>query len=163
MTEGQVPIETYTHSILRRPILAGVGIALAIALVGGGVFVWLRSLDSGKPSVVGPVKTNVTGEFILTNSDTAIAGCIGQGGYSDISPGVPVILTNQDGKILGSSALGSGVADSSAGTCTYTFTIPDVPEDQSQYAIEVSHRGKVVNSKSDMAANGWKFGLSMGN
>ena len=163
MTDGTVPVETYTSPILRRPILAGVGIALAIALVGGGAFVWLRSGGSGKLPLIGPAKTKVTGEFILTDSDTAGAACIGQGGYSDITRGVSVILTNQDGKILGSSALGAGVSDSSAGTCTYNFTIPDVPEDQSQYAIEVSHRGKVVNSKTELSANGWNFGLSMGN
>jgi hypothetical protein len=158
----QAPVETHRPPItLRHPIVAGVGIALVVTLAVGGIYAWLQS-GGGKPPFVGPAKTSVAGEFVLTDSDTAGAGCIGQGGYTDITPGVSVILTNQDNKILGSSTLGTGVVDSSAGTCTYSFTIPDVPEDQSQYAIEVSHRGKVVNSKSELSANGWKFGLSMG-
>lgn len=139
----------------RKGLLIGIGLVLALA--GAGVSV---SLLSSK----GSSRTTVAGTFVLADSDTASAGCEGRGGYSDISPGVPVILTNQDNKILGSTSLGPGSADISAGTCTYNFTISDIPKkDQSQYAIEVSHRGKVVNSYSEMVANGWTFKLSMGN
>jgi hypothetical protein len=127
----------------------------------GGIFTWLRS-ESGNLPFVGTATTTVTGEFVLTDSNTARSSCIGHGGYSDIGPGTQVILTNQDGKILGSSEFSTGTADTHGYTCTYSFTIPDVPTDQNQYSIEISHRGKVVNSQSRLSTNGWKFALSMG-
>ena len=136
----------------RRMVVVGGGLVLAI-----GTAVLVPLLSGG-----GSATTAVTGTFVLTDSDTAYAGCVGQGGYADISPGVAVILASQDNTILGSTSLGVGSADTSAGTCTYNFTVADVPKDQSRYAIEVSHRGKVVNSKAEMRANGWTFGLSMG-
>jgi hypothetical protein len=134
------------------PLIIG-GLVLLVIIAGAVLF----SINSG-----GPAKATVTGSFVLTDSDTARARCVGQGGYADISPGVAVILTNEDGKILGSTILGEGKADTSTGTCTYSFSIRGVSESSAQYAVEVSHRGKVVNSRADMAANGWVFGISMG-
>ena len=115
----------------------------------------------------GSAKTTVTGTFVLTDSDTALAGCVGQGGYSDMSPGVAVTYIHdhldqpgqQDSRFDKSRR---GFPRCSAGTCTHSLTIPDVPKDQGQYAIEVSHRGKGVQSKAEMVASGWKFELSMG-
>lgn len=148
-----------TRSRVQVMIVAGVVLAVVAT---AGVLVWRHSSTGSSLPFVGPAKTAITGTFILTDSDTANAGCTGQGGYSDISAGVSVILTNQDGKILGASTLGSGTPDTNAGTCTYTFSVPDIPMDQDQYAVEVSHRGKIVDSKTELAAADWSFNLSMG-
>ena len=130
-------------------------VGAVVLLAAGGVAVGLLLTSSN-----GPKKTTVSGTFELTDADSAANQCQGTGGYSDISAGTTVILTNQDGKILGSSALGTGT--SAGAVCTYSFTIPKVPENQQQYAVEVSHRGKVVNSQADMKANGWTFSLTLG-
>jgi hypothetical protein len=130
------------------------GLVAILVLTGGGIGALLAFGGSSDKTV--------TGQFVLTDSATADANCVGQGGYSDIGPGTTVILTNETGKILGSSALASGVADADTGTCTYAFTIPDVPTDQAQYAIQVSHRGQVANSKADMVGDGWTFALNLG-
>jgi hypothetical protein len=77
-------------------------------------------------------------------------------------------------KILSSSALdsptkgpailpsvGSGLPG--FGTqCTWTFTLTGVPDDKAQYAVEIGHWGKVVNSRAEMQADGWTFALSLG-
>ena len=50
---------------------------------------------------------------------------------------------------------------SRARASTYTFTVSNVPNNEQQYAVEITHRGKVVNSQSEMAANGWTFSLTL--
>lgn len=108
----------------------------------------------------GPQTHTVIGLVGLTDADTATAGCVGAGGYSDITPGAEVILTNQSGKILGATGLSAGVA--AVDLCQYTFTIHNVPDDQAQYAVEVTHRGKVVKSKAEMQASNWTIELTIG-
>lgn len=109
----------------------------------------------------GPKKTTVNGNLVLHDLDSAESACVGQGGYSDIQFGTDVILTNQNGDILGSGSLGIGEASGS--DCTYHFTVSDIREDEEQYAIEISHRGKVVASAEQLRNNGWKFDISLGN
>jgi hypothetical protein len=54
------------------------------------------------------------------------------------------------------------VARVSATLADYSFSIPDVRQDEQQYAVEVSHRGKVINSFAHLRSHGWTFGLSLG-
>lgn len=108
----------------------------------------------------GPPTTRVTGTLELTDIDTTLAGCIGQGGYSDISAGATVVITDQTERIVGSGSLDEGVA--SDASCTYSFSIPDVRQDEQQYAVEISHRGKVVQSAAEMQLRGWSFSVSLG-
>jgi hypothetical protein len=115
---------------------------------------WQFSLRYGPPTVA------VTGSLELDDVDTALAECVGQGGYSDIDAGATVIVTDQSGRILGSGALDPGTA--SGGECTYTFSIPGVRQDEQRYAVEVTHRGKVVSSATQMESNNWNFQLSLG-
>lgn len=128
--------------------LAVVGIVIAAVTATGGSD--------------GPTRTTVSGELTLTDSATAYSGCEGTGGYDDIEQGATVVLTNQDNKILGSTALSAGEADTADGTCTYTFSIDDVPMNDAQYAVEVTHRGKVINSRADMVDQDWTFSMSLG-
>jgi len=107
----------------------------------------------------GPPTTTVAGSLDLSDIDTILAGCVGQGGYSDISEGATVVITDQNNRILGSGALDAGTAGD--GVCTYHFSIPDVRQDEQQYAVEISHRGKVVNSSTALQSNGWTFALTL--
>jgi Protein of unknown function (DUF2510) len=146
------------------PTSAGRKKLVTIVAAAGALVLLLAVVIAGVlgGSSDGTRKTTVTGTFVLTDADTAAAGCVGTGGYTDITQGTTVILTNESGTILGSAALDAGTADTTAGTCTYHFAVPGVPENQSQYAVEVAHRGKVVNSRADMQASGWTFALTLG-
>ncbi|HST48617.1 DUF2510 domain-containing protein [Jatrophihabitans sp.] len=138
----------------RRVVLIGAASLIAFAIAAFAIF------TAWGPNHVS--KTSVKGEFLLVDTETAYANCVGQGGYSDISAGTTVILTNQDNKILGSASLEPGTPNKESGTCLYSFTLPNIPTDQAQYAVEVSHRGKVVNSKQDMVNQDWTVSASMG-
>lgn len=111
---------------------------------------------------VPPSTVTVTGHLTLTDEETAGDLCRGSGGYSDIGAGVTVALTNEVSLLLGSSVLRAGVADPALNTCTYAFSIPGVSVEQDHYAVEVSDRGKVTSSRTEMVENGWDVGLAMG-
>ncbi len=108
----------------------------------------------------GPETTTVTGSLTLDDYDTVLADCVGQGGYSDISEGATVVITDQTGRILSSGALEAGSA--SGTTCVYDFSLPSVRQDEQQYAVEITHRGKVVTSAAEMQSDGWTFGVTLG-
>jgi hypothetical protein len=158
-------------SIWRRPVALGIAALIMVAAVVGVPLVRASEADGASGGTNGPAvtatpaapeTTTVTGTFVLTDYETAEADCFGDGGYSDMSPGTPVILTNEANVIVGSSSLGIGTANASETTCTYSFSISDVPIDQAQYAVEVGDRGKVVHSQAELSASSWAFSLSMG-
>jgi hypothetical protein len=122
-------------------------VALAVTL-----FLWLG------PS--GTTTHDVTVTFMLTDADTAGAGCVGQGGYSDIGAGTPVTIKSGSGDILGASELGAGTA--AAGSCLWTVKIPAVPLGQPFYSAEVGRRGAITSSAAELKSNGYAFEVSLG-
>ena len=95
----------------------------------------------------------------LLDSATADNGCVGTGGYDDISAGASVTVRDGNGKTLATSELGSGDALSGVG-CTYEFTV-DVP-DADFYRVEVSHRGELEFSRGELEQAGWEVHASLG-
>jgi hypothetical protein len=135
----------------RALTIVATAVGLVLLVIAGGVAWYVSTAGT----------TTVTGGLTLVDAETASSGCNGQGGYSDIDGGAQVILTDEGGKILGSGSLSSGTPTGST-ACVYGFSISDIPTDREQYAIEVSRRGKVVNSRDELIKSGWKFQLSLG-
>jgi hypothetical protein len=107
----------------------------------------------------------VTGSYVLTDTSgfgiSASGGtCKGTGGYADIIPGLPVILKDQNGTVIGSTALGPGTGTSTS--CTFSFSMQNVPDTATFYVISVSHRGDVSLSHDELEADGWFIGLTLG-
>lgn len=87
------------------------------------------------------------------------SGCSLGAGYEDISEGTGVTISNAGGTVVATSNLGLGVP-SALGGCEFDFTAK-VP-DSTFYKIEVSHRGQVTFSKSDLASSNWEADLTLG-
>ena len=133
------------------PAVAG---AAAVLLIG---VVWAASAaGSGN---------TITGSLVLTNEEGydegygASSGCSGSGGYDDIDFGTEVVVRDGDGQLLATSMLESGEDDLLG--CTFPFEVTDVPN-ADFYSIEVSHRGDLSYSHSEMEANGWVVGFELG-
>jgi hypothetical protein len=118
-----------------------------------------------------PLLHTITGSFTLTDTSSSpgiVQGilegsrvdCWGTGGYSDLTSGVSVTLKNQSGTILANTTLGTG--QGSAHTCTFHFTLTQVPDDATFYVVTVSHRGDVSHSHAEMVSAGWKVDLTIG-
>lgn len=95
----------------------------------------------------------------MTGDDCATTG--GEDGYSDIGPGSPVTITDENDKIIASAQLGTSVEHSS-GMCAWRTVVKGVPDDRDQYAAQVANRGKITESHAQLAGDNWKFGLSLG-
>jgi hypothetical protein len=132
-------------------------VALAVTL-----FLWLGpSSTPGPAAAKKPATHDISVAFTLTDADTASAGCVGQGGYSDIGAGTPVTIKNGSGDILGAGDLGEGTA-AGGGECVWSVKIPNVRLGESFYSAEVGRRGAITSSADELKSNGYAFDLSLG-
>lgn len=74
--------------------------------------------------------------------------CAGSGGYSDITGGASVTVTDQSGTVIGTGQLDDGSADVDSSTatpidCVFRFSVAHVPDGRTFYGVTVSHRGAV--------------------
>jgi hypothetical protein len=84
--------------------------------------------------------------------------CLTDPGFSDITEGTQVVVTNSGGSVIGTSQLGYNTQASALqsslqpglSVCIYTFNVT-VPGGLARYGITVSHRGTVWFDPSQMA------------
>lgn len=150
----------------RWAIAATGGGVLVLVLAGGLVFSLLgRAVSTtANPVAAAVAKTHaVTGTMTLHDSDeywSEYGPCDGSGGYGDISAGAQVTVKDGTGNTVAVSSLGPGTATSST-TCDFSFQI-DVLRDVEYYEFEVSHRGGLTYSASDLEKNGWSVDIVLG-
>lgn len=102
----------------------------------------------------------VTVNFQLNDSGSALNGCQGSGGYSDIGTGTPVTLRNGAGDLLATASLGSG---SNLGvSCVWETVLRDVPRREDFYVVEVGDRGEISQSRTELEAGDFTFDISLG-
>ncbi|MEV7621571.1 hypothetical protein [Actinoplanes sp. NPDC089786] len=99
-----------------------------------------------------PTTMIVTGTMTLKDDDLLVyeGGCAGDGGYSDISDGASVTVTDAAGAIVGLGHL-TGSETSGYDECVFSFVVSDVPTGKGFYGVEVTHRGAVKYGESDLA------------
>jgi hypothetical protein len=86
--------------------------------------------------------------------------CHGSGGYDDIGDGASVTVYDAAGKVEAVGAITKPYSLAVPG-CSFSIVVPDVPNGEKFYQIEISHRGKVTVTADDA-----KFGrvsLTLGN
>lgn len=103
-------------------------------------------------------KTNLVGTFNLYDSESA-ADCDSPSmGFNDIHDGTEVLITDEDGKVVGSSQLTNG--RSTVGGCVWDFS--SAVGNAEFYSVEVGRRGKVTWSRSELASLDWEISLQLG-
>ncbi|ATE58379.1 hypothetical protein CNX65_25245 [Actinosynnema pretiosum] len=81
----------------------------------------------------------------------AVGDCEGTRGYDDISEGTQVSVYDASGTIVAISEL-TNSNYLPGGLCRFTFAVPDVPDGERIYQVEVSHRGKISYTEADARA-----------
>jgi hypothetical protein len=94
-------------------------------------------------------------EFLSLGS----AGCLGLGGYDDVTVGSQIVVRNENDTIIATAMLEPDPT-SSDDECQMQFIV-DVP-DATFYSFEMGRRGAIVYSKQEMEENGWRISLSLG-
>jgi hypothetical protein len=129
------------------------GAVIFAAIVAAAGFVSLSNSGTLSPH------HDIAGTFDLKTTDSAPASCEGSGGYADIRLGTNVTLRDGDGKLLGTTSLGTGTG--SGTTCSFTFNFRSIGE-VPFYTVEVGRRGALSYSLADMQSFGWKLGMTLG-
>jgi hypothetical protein len=133
-----------------RPLGRGPAIA---GIVLGGVFL-MGSATNAVAAIAPPAPATftVSGTFKLVDEDAnSETVCNGPEGYTDITDGAEVVVSDASGKTLGIGML-SNPSASGSDTCNFTFTVKNVPAGKKFYGIEVTHRGTVKETEAAMKA-----------
>lgn len=120
-----------------------------------------------------PAPIVITGTFTLHDPGSIITeragslapttACAGTGGYSDIAVGLGVVVTDQDGRTIGTGRLThDGIEDvGDEDFCAFAFTVP-VADPAEFYAIEVGSRGELTYSHEELESMGWEVTATLG-
>lgn len=108
-----------------------------------------------------PETFEISGDLTLTGYGlkygTSSGDCLGDGGYSDIHGGLNVVVTDSKGETVAMGALSNegkarrdSVSPIRPTSCTFTFTIADVPEGSKFYGITLGRRGTQQFARDDL-------------
>jgi hypothetical protein len=135
---------------LRRNLqwVIAAAVVVVILVAGGVVLATHTTNETIKGTMFIDVSTSDPSEANFTTS--GVSGCGGTGGYSDLTSGASVTVTNPSGKVIATGFLGNG--DYIAVSCGFRFRITGVPKEKF-YGIEISHRGVVDFSLKEVQNN----------
>jgi hypothetical protein len=152
------PWPTPAQPIPPRSPLWLAGVAVAVALVAGGLVGYFLPHHQGgakppptsstKPATVSLVGTlKVSGHGSGELDSLGGGSCQGSGGYSDITEGAQVVITDDSGATLAITHLEPGSGDQFS--CEFQFR-SEVPSGRGYYGVQVSHRGIVKEREVDL-------------
>jgi hypothetical protein len=130
-------------------LLLGAGLGVGATLLATRA---VATSAAAEASTTSPTATTftVSGSMVLHDGFGADGvPCSGDGGYSDIAEGTQVVISDESSKTLAVGVLKAGRRDSN-GRCKFPFEVLRVPTGQSFYGIEVSHRGRLQYSESQI-------------
>jgi len=71
------------------------------------------------------------------------------GGYSDLREGASVTVYGKTGERLGLGELKDPYGEAN-GFCIFSYDVPDIPAGEGIYSVEVTHRGELSGSESEV-------------
>ncbi len=113
---------------------------IAVIVVGLGIF--------GLVQIIGASAVTIRGTLEV---DDFQGNCLTDAGFSDLTAGTQVVVTNASGSVVGTSALTYSTSRSAAqsslqpglSVCIYPFSVTGVKGGQSRYGVTISYRGTV--------------------
>lgn len=140
-----------------------------------GIGIALGGRGNQPKSAETPAAFKVTGTVAVEAGDgsegTDGGDCVTDGGYADIASGTQVTIKDESGKVIALGSLDPGhtsevltlpafnsdtgiIEDRPQATkCVFGFSVPNVPEGESFYSIEVAHRGELRYNRSDLGTS----------
>jgi hypothetical protein len=113
----------------------------------------------------GVEKHTLSGTVLLVDSANVGlnpgSSCTGEGGYSDLSGGTQVVLTDDKGQTLSTGRLSAGEFDGLG--CVFSFALEDVTRsDFYRLTVSSGSRGELQYSYEELADDDWSVQLSIG-
>jgi hypothetical protein len=135
----------------RRGLVIGLITLAVVGLIGGGV-AWYAYANrtitvSGTMSLMADPSPSEYSDphFVMLSGDR----CAGQGGYSDLREGASVTVYGKTGERLGLGELKDSYGEAN-GFCIFSYDVPDIPAGEGIYSVEVTHRGELSGSESEV-------------
>lgn len=139
----------------------------------GGAILALTACGGGEDATPAPSPTpfseTISGAISIPANGAATGfrddgePCVGDRGYDDMREGGAVTVRDGDGAIIATGRLDAGRFREIGGVirCYHGFAIEDVPL-ANFYSIEVTHRGEISYSFTEMEDAGWTVALTLG-
>jgi hypothetical protein len=99
--------------------------------------------------------------FMVTDSDIG-PNCSMPLGYGDISSGMPLTVTNEDGKTIGSGSLSVDRDMTRSGQCVLTAEVDVADAEFYSFTAGAGRRGTLTYSKAEMADYEWSVFAVLG-
>ena len=145
---------------LALAVALAVAVALGAVIAVGGLNLLQSGEFTGKRLIAGTLELHDTGDTFSVIQITGTT-CRGKDGYSDLGPGMPVTVKDENGKLLGATSLGPatlvGTGTGGSAFCRFSFNVMVDPAQI--YSIEPGRRGAVSYPRHELEANGWRVGL----
>jgi hypothetical protein len=146
-------------------IFGAAGLGLLLLLVFAAVLAVRVGIgrEQAPAAATTTTRTSMTGTLTLHDPDAGNKYgevCSGTSGYDNVDAGASVVVTNEQGTVIGTGSLGLG-STSPDRDCVFNFTVADLPEARF-YGVEVSHRGKVTFSREQLEQDRWNVELTLG-
>jgi hypothetical protein len=156
--------------MLRRPsgmtlAIVGLGAAIAVGIAWPYLTRPTSSPASAAPQAGPPFTLRGLVTLIATNNlnydiPNVGRGCSGQGGYSDLTSGRQITVSDATGKVIGVGQLSYGRAESEV-TCRFPFEVKGLPA-ADFYGIELQRRGTLRYPIADLKARNWEVAFTLG-
>ena len=143
-TQPDSPLTGRSYSRRAIVVAACVG-AAAVALIVVAVMAFTANREPERFVVLGAITIE---DSITTYGLPDGFECAGKDGYKDIGPGAAVMVTDESGTLLAKGAIETSSGGSSG--CWLDFTVSGVPRGKSFYKVEVSHRGELTYTESEV-------------
>jgi hypothetical protein len=134
-----------------KPLWWAIG---GIVAVGGVVITLILTLAGGG--------RDLTVRFALIDFEDGVSCAGGTGGYNDVGPGMAVVVRDNDGRVIGTSALDPGGEAIENYACEWTAVVEDVPTGEDYYSISVGRRGEQVYTGDQLEERDWEINLTLG-
>jgi hypothetical protein len=126
-------------------------VAVLIIALGGTVIILATRGGSAKPAAATSAVPSNLAIMLLTFTLADSSGvlneddvhCSGMSGYSDITAGAQVTVTDERGTVIGAGVLPEGtlIGSGAIRKCQYKVTITDLPRGRQFYGVTIGHRG----------------------
>lgn len=130
--------------------------------IGSGVGLLASAAIIGVSLAAEPSTFHLGGSLFLDGSNDAVTSggagaCQGYGGYSDLTEGAPVTVRSPENTILAVGELTRSrlqpAGTYSDAVCWFLISVPEVPDGEKFYQVEVSRRGSITLTP-EQARNG---------
>ena len=136
----------------RGLLIQAAAVVVVVLLVGGFLVYWFlfRTSTMTVRGTVGIRGARDSGRYVVSTPDKAgNSSCTGAGGFTDVSGGAPLVISDAAGNRVATGTLNPGLYVAGLHACIFGFLMK-VPDDLDTYGVTVGVHGTALVSRADL-------------